>query len=448
MRRLLALIVLLAPAGAVANPFTIARYGGLKGTPSAKGALGMYWNPAGIALPGLHLDIHLMGVQRQATFKRPPFGEPPPGNVLRSPNVNLDDFNAANTGDAETSARGVVPALFVSYGIDYGDWQLGFGSSIHLAQAGNSRWKSNLGAPERFPGASDGVQRFGTINTTMTILTTNVGMAVKHKASGLSFGVAPGISSIRLAVVRARNPDKRESLEDLEGNLAEGRILFEDGRDQGLSLIAGAQWEASEVFSLSASYHRGIEFDVQGNAFMTFGLADETRAKASINMPTPDMYRVEAAWKVDEAITLRPLYEFGGWAAMKSQTAINESLDTSRPADERILMVLKRDFKNTHALHLRMDWDVAEALDLHFGAGYETGATPEKTHEPGLAENDNWLAAIGATIKLSESLTLGTHFFWHQFIPRKVSVSEQDPAMNGDYTDRRQYLTVDLGIHL
>ena len=85
---------------------------------------------------------------------------------------------------------------------------------------------------------------------------------------------------------------------------------------------------------------------------------------------------------------------------------------------------------------------------MHLLGQYEHGATPIRTFEPGLAESDNWEVGLGSSIRLSERFKLSVSFTWQQFKDVEVRNSIQEPAMNGYYTDNRQYGTVDLEVSL
>ena len=65
-----------------------------------------------------------------------------------------------------------------------------------------------------------------------------------------------------------------------------------------------------------------------------------------------------------------------------------------------------------------------------------------------LAESDNVEMGFGGQFQLTESVHLGASFTWQQFMDVTVKESAQEPAMNGEYTDQRQFLTVDLGVDL
>ena len=74
MRRTSWAVAVAIVSGAVtaqANPFFIGRYGGLREGPTDTGPFSLYWNPAGLAVPGGRVGLHLQGLMRHATYDRP-----------------------------------------------------------------------------------------------------------------------------------------------------------------------------------------------------------------------------------------------------------------------------------------------------------------------------------------------------------------------------------------
>lgn len=429
MHRWLAAGVLLLGGAANANPFNIGRFGGLEGDPMNTGPFAIYWNPAALSAPGGRIGLHGLGVLRQASYDRPAEEGVPP------------DEAAANSGLSTLSSGGVVPALAGGYGWLLGDFELGVAGGVYIASAGNTDWEKDLAAPDQHPGAVDGPQRWHSMATTMSIVSPSLGLAAKHRPTGLSLGVAPVLNFARLSTVRARTVDKRRRLNDERGQLAEGRILLEDATDTAVTFVAGLRWDATENLAFAVTWHQGTEYQLEGDAFITFGLAEETIEPARINLPVADVLRVGAAVSPLDWLTLRPSLEWGRWSVMDRQIAINRR-------DKSELIRIERDFSDTFAFLLRGDFHVLPWLDLQVGGGYELGATPQEAHEPGLAESDHWHAGAGAAFAITDNLRLMGSFVWQQFADVTVTDSSQKPDANGTYTDQRQFFTLDLEVRL
>jgi len=442
VRRSVALLGVLVVTPALANPFSSARYRGLQGSSTDRSGWAIYWNPAALAtLDAPRISLHAGGVHRSATFDRAAElnGEDTPERV------------AANSGESSTDALGVVPSL--AGGLSFAlsdDFALGAGAGFYIARAGLANWNRHPEAPVEYPGAFDGPQRWGTISTRLIVATPSVGLGLAHKPTGLSLGVAPAFNFVSLSLTRARNPDQSTTLEDIDGRIAEGRILLKDASAFELTWVVGLRWDVSKDLVLAATWHQGTTYPMEGLSYIQFGTADETTANARFPLQVADTLRFGAQIGVNSWLTLRTEAQWDGWSRMDRQLAINID-DPKRPT----LMHIERQFEDTLAARLRSDFSVFDGLTLHGGFEYETGATPSKTFEPGLSESDSVQVGVGATIRLSEHLELTSSFIWQEFADMNVTDSlkgledlPSGPPQNGRYTDSRQYLTVDLEIIL
>lgn len=431
MRRFAVVATLLGlTAAAQANPFFIGRFQGLKGDPVDRSAFAIFWNPAGLAGDGGRLHLHLMGVNRAATYDRVAEwnGEPP-------------DQAGSNAGLNHTGATALAPALAGSWGTALGDFDLGLGAAFYVARAGATNWRPAFDAPAEHPGAVDGPQRWATVNTAMLIYSPSVALAAAHRPTGLSLGVAPVYNIATLDTIKARTPDGTTRLVDDRGQLAEGRILLEDGSGEELTWVVGLRWDVSDDLTFGLAWHSEADLRLEGDAFITFGTAEEARERSVFNLPVAQTLHAGARVALTDTLALRPSVMWHEWSIMQRQVAINV-----RNGEQ--LMDLARDFDDTWHVILRGDWRAGEIVTLHAGLGYETGATPEHTFEPGLAESASYEFAAGLTVDLNENLSLSSSFFWQQFEDVTVRNSVQKPTTNGTYTDARQYLTLDVEVRL
>jgi long-subunit fatty acid transport protein len=155
---------------------------------------------------------------------------------------------------------------------------------------------------------------------------------------------------------------------------------------------------------------------------------------AQVELQVASSYLSSISYKIDE-VTLRVEHEYQGWSLMDNQKIVN---------DQDVLLVLERNFEDSQAYRFRLDYALDDGVILHGGLSYEDGVTPEEYHGPGLAEHDQVEAGLGLTWPFNDSLSLHSTFFYQHFFDRRVVSSLQKPTTNGDYTDRRQYLTLNL----
>ena len=413
-----------------ANPFSIAHYNGLSGGPFDQSPFALYWNPSQLSAPGARLALHGLLVNRRASYDRAPTDPDAPPEVI-----------AANSGVNYSGATGVVPGAAFAYGGEASGLRWGTGFGTYIARAGIANWERPRDYPGQFPGAIDGPQRWNALNTSMLIITHSAGFSLG--TDRFSVGAALRYNQVTLSTTRASNPSNPEALVDVEGRIAEGRLLLKDAEGEALLWTVGLTGEVSDALALALSWRQGTSYTLQGRAFLTIGTADETNFGAEFPLQVADIVCFGAAWKLSDTLRLRPEVEWAGWSVMDEQVAVNTD-DPRRPE----LLRFERNFSDTWALRLRSDHTLSETFTLHGGLAFETGATPEETFEPGLAESDQVIAGAGFSWRVSEHLMLRSSFQWQYFRPMEITESIQKPQARGSYTDQRQYLNLDLEFFL
>ena len=229
---------MLSTTAAVANPFFLGRFSGLRSGPNDDGAFATYWNPSLLHQQGLSVQLNVLGVRRYASYDR---------------DAELNDvpesLEGVNSGRNEVNGRGIVPSLAVRWGTTFSNWQMGFGGTAFIDRSGVGVWEKNLGANPAYPGALDGPQRFSTINTALYILNVGAGLGASYGPAKLSFGASVLGHYAQLSVARARNPDNTDRVVDDAARLAEGRILVDGAQDETMSIVVGAHWAPTSLCS-------------------------------------------------------------------------------------------------------------------------------------------------------------------------------------------------------
>ena len=418
------------PTLSSANPFHIGRFGGIAGNgASHRSPFSTYWNPAGLVDVGFTLQLHGMLVGRQASYDRD-------ANLNDVP----EDLALVNAGLAETTALGVSPAIAFQSGHDLGEWTLGLGIAAFVDRAGRTNWKKNFSVSPMYPGAIDGAQRWAVINTELTLYNLAIGLGVEHVASGLALGITWFGTRASLSTIRARTVGATDDVL-IEGHLAEGRALFRDGTAQGYTLVIGSQWQINDAIRVGIAWQSPVTYTIEGDSLIQFGEAEETREPAETNLEVPQGIRTEVSINVSPFVTLRPAFVWNQWSTVESQIATG-----SRTGE--ILFRTPRNFEDTIEARVGADLELTEAQSLNILVGFETGATPKETHEPGLAESNNMRYGVGLTSQWNATLSTHLAFVWQQFADVTVTDSLQKPSTNGRYTDQRQFLTLDMEVAL
>jgi hypothetical protein len=416
------LCVGIEPKPASSNPFFVGRFDGLIGGPLDTRPFALYWNPANLDTEGLHVDLHLGLIGRQASYLRALPADTP------------EELVEANGGMGTTSSGGVLPSLAVQWGrASKSGLRYGLGGGVYIARAGTADWDRHPDAPTAYPGAYDGPQRWSALSTYMLVLNYSLGTSIGY--GPLSIGAALSYAQARLSTTKASNADQTDDLVNGDGDLKEGRVFLDDAQGDGLHLTLGARVDWAPI-SIGISWRQEVVYQLEGETTILFADA-ETNANAGVELQVAGNWLGSVGWTVNKALRLRFEVERQLWSLMDQQIITNLEGDDT-------LLILERHFKDTMAYRTRADWSVAEALTIHFGGSFEEGATPDEYHEPGLSEYDHVQGGVGVTWALSSSLSLHSSLIWQHFFDRVVTTSAQKPSTNGTYKDDRQYLATNL----
>ncbi|MGZ3407759.1 MAG: OmpP1/FadL family transporter, partial [Polyangia bacterium] len=299
-------VVVAVGAGAAhANPLSLARFGGLRGDAVYQGAYALYWNPAALAAPGFDVAVDAQLLARQASYDRD-----------AALNAVPDASVAANAGLATITTVGVVPSAMARWGLALRAFDLGVGFGAFVENGGAASWDKNLRAPPGAPGAIDGPQRWASINAQLLLVDLGLGLAARHRRTGLSIGFVPILVAGSFSTVRARNIDQSEDLVDAAGNPKEGRAYFA-GSGVGFSAIVGVRWDNGRGWAAGATYQRGARMQLDGDLHVAFGTQAPSSQRATLSLPIADVVRLSAALRATRWLTLRPTFEWALWSTLK-----------------------------------------------------------------------------------------------------------------------------------
>ena len=403
-------------SSAHANPFFVGRFNGLLGGPLDHSAFALYWNPANLYTEKIDIDLHLGLIGRQASYNR------------TLPMEATPEEKSVNGGLATTSALGLVPSIAFHSGIKFNEKnRLGYGAGVYIARAGTADWDRHPDASNQYPGAYDGPQRWSALSTFMLLVNYSAGAS--FESGPFAIGAAVSYIDTALSTTKAATALKTDDL------MTEGRIFLDNAKGQEVNATFGANFKLDDI-ELGYSWRLPVTYNLKGRAYILYGDAAETNVKASIELQVAESHLASAAYQFDD-LRVRLEYERQLWSIMKNQEIRNIDKNVE-------LLLLERNFKDTNAYRLRLDYDLTDKVQLNTGISYEEGVTPQEYHEPGLAEADQVEVGVGLTFPLTTSLSLHTTFFYQHFFDQTINNSKQSPTTNGDYTDHRQYLTLNL----
>ncbi|MEO6953372.1 MAG: outer membrane protein transport protein [Polyangia bacterium] len=425
--RALVLGTLLASFPVCANPFYIARYDGLRSDATYTGAYALYYNPAALAGTGWDIAVDGTLVQRNASFTRDAAANHVPPELV-----------GVNSGRATVEGTSVVPSIMARYGRRVGPVDLGFGIGVFVDVAGSAHYDKNEAAPSKYPGGIDGPQRFSGISTSFTSYSVALAFAVRDRRHGFSVGITPVLDVVRFATTVAANLDGTDDVVDASGALKEGRAYFHGGTVAG-RFILGARLDR-ERWALGLTWHRGVTYHVGGTLDAALGTSTPTSDGATLSLPIADDLQFAAAIAVHRRIRLRPSIEWAMWHVLHANTFTSTSSNA-------VLLSAVRDFHDSVAGRVRADFIVHPRIQLQGGVGFEWGATPARTQQPGLGENNNLEVGAGVLAAVSHHVDVSLGVIWQYFLPRTVTDSISKPTENGRYTDSREFVSLHLEVH-
>ena len=414
---------LLSPGEAQAGGISLGRFGGIYGNSNADGGLALYWNPAHLSLEtGAFATVDTTLVSRRATYDR-----------------EIDEANATpaeietNSGRATTSALGVLPLLATGYTAGFDGVQLGAALGAFPTFGGFNEWDQNEDAPEEFPGALDGPQRWSAIAASLTIVHYTLGASVTFPDVGLSFGVTGAWVDADLDTVKARNLNKTDALVDDRGAIQEGRIHFRS-EDREFAWSVGAGFDDDHVRA-SISYRAPYDAELIGPARQAYATNEPSTLDASLDFPLPGVLNMAVTPRFGE-LEVTWAFEYQTWSRVKSHDVF------ARETGQQVLEI-PRSLKDTVGTRIVPTWLAGDRWRISALVGHETSAVPRETLDASLADSEKVLFGLGGGYDLGWLRVLAsvTH---DAYFNVDVSTSRHEPTTNGKFRDARDYLNVSI----
>lgn len=411
---------LLPASDAEASGIAVARFGGTHGNASEQNAYSLYYNPAGLAgVNSYQLSLDVAWAYRSATYDRPE-------SAIDNPERYDAEGIAANSGEGRVS--NIVYSPMIGFATDFrSDVPIGIGVGFFAPFGGQSVW-DETSAPDAYPGASDGSNRWYVIEGTIRTLALAIGAGYEIESIGLSIGLAGNYYINEINTIRARTVTGVDSL-DLEGR------SWVDVSGSAFGLGAGVLWEAveDEVF-VGLSYQSAPNFDgklaLEGELTNVFPPNDGEPNDITMTHQLPDIIRYGVRWRQHREGTtddgeLIPHYElrFSGditrWSRLENQCFMdNQFLGDEDPYEfcrvdgdgalvnegNSVVQNLRRDWQNAFGFRVAGSYWLSERVELQLDAGYDSNAIPDSTLEPALMDFDKVAIGIGGRFQVADFL--------------------------------------------
>ena len=387
-----------APVPAFASGFAAAEFGGEHGNVVTTNPTALYFNPAGIAFAeGTNLYVSGVLALRRAswTHTRATSEQPePPG------------AEGADTGQARFSNLLGAPALAATTWIR----RLALGGAFYVPFGGRVHWDPNprFANDANFPLAADGVQRWHIIEGAVTSLYFTVGAAVR--LGPVALGLTGNLVRLSVESQQAKSFNPQQAVDPLN----EGRIGI-DVAGMHASFGVGAMVEAvRERLWFGASYQAqpGLRPDEAGRhavdqprrrrgataAHHVHARAAGHRARRAARAAEP--------WTVfgilGGALELRVFGDLTRWSRLQSQCVSVQGEPcavfpdgTDATPGATTIQNIRRGWKDTYGVNLGVSYWTSDAVEVFWGTGFATAATPDATLDPMMPDANNIRVALG-----------------------------------------------------
>jgi long-chain fatty acid transport protein len=339
------------------------------GEAAATGAASQWWNPAAIArspreiaLGASHRWTATKLIDNGSTITRPiaPGGFTTPVGGASTVDDGYADFTAVDGAGALPVSDKIVLGLSVTHPF---------------------RLKGDFG--------TDAFGRYDTVRNRIDV--TDVQGTVAVAASDwLDLGF--GIDSQRM----------QAGLDTASPNLIPGTA-------DGLQSLGGHGWNYGwtvgaqahlEQLSFGLSYRSTVHHDLQGSLSLTgltapLDTANFT-APAETRFNTPWSLAAAVRYAINPALTLEGQVVRTGWS---KYDAIGIAFAGSSAA-------IPQDYKDTTSVAVGADYKLTGGWTVRGGVQYDPTPTPDDRREPGVADSDRWVYAVGTSVALSDTATV------------------------------------------
>jgi long-chain fatty acid transport protein len=302
---------------------------------------------------------------------------------------------------------------------------LAFGASLSVPFGGRASWNKNdqFANNAQFPLAVDGVQRWHGINGALTFIYLTAGAA--YRIGPLSIGAS---GNLVLSSVKSLQAKGFAGTGKPDPNI-EGRADVDVSGTHG-SFALGAMLEAvPNRLWLGASYQAqpGLGPQVLTGTLTNTYLGSAAPYPVRFNQALPDIIRLGARFRPTDSLELRAFGDFTRWSVMKTQCVVLDQKDyqcrvnadgSDASGNGAVLQNLRRRWKDTFGIRGGVSQWVKPTIELFAGLGFETGAVPDETLDPGLGDANNVSAALGARFAIIPALFIAGSYTHIQFLPR------------------------------
>ncbi len=470
----------LGASTAHASGIAAARFGGEHGHPTTDNPTAIYYNPAGIALSkGTHIFVDGTIALRWASYERPAAGPndvAAGGNPVQNTQQSLELAPGANDGKA--TLFNAIAAPFIGVSSDFGTDFLYGGLSLSFPFGGSAVWDKNsvYEGNQQFPGASDGQQRWYSIDGSIRSMYVTGALAYNIRKIGLSIGISGSAIRSEVVTLRARNADGTDDLVaansdgqvilDPDGNttLKEGRTAVNVNGWQG-GFGIGVVYDVLKMgkYFIGASYQSQPNVSggmtLKGSLRNALTVTQADRSDVELTQTMPDIIRLGVRIRPTEKYEIRVFGDYTRWSVFDRQCLLDEASKTSDSCDfgnlddaldnpesvggatdangntvpgaAGVVQHLPRFWKDAGGVRIGGSYWFIPEVEGFIGAGYDSTAVPVETLDPALMDMHKFSVAAGVRWQIIKHLAMSftsTELFYLRTSTKGKSALNRFPA--------------------
>jgi long-chain fatty acid transport protein len=403
--------------------FATAHFGGEQGSVVATNPTALYFNPGALGFSeGIHLFVDGDIALRHATWSHV---APAPGPS------DPADSQAGNTGTAHLFNVFAGPSLAAS--AKFGNFAFGVG--LFVPFGGRVNWHSNDNTDLNYPLTAGGVQRWHMEDAALTFLQISAGVA--YKLGPLSVGAAGNFINSQITESEGR------TVPGYVDSTAENTAHLDVAGNNG-SFAAGAMLEAiPNHLWLAGSYQAqpGMGEQILKGSF-TFDAGPQPQyephdplvQKVDFHEQLPDIIRAGIRLRATDDFEVRLFGDLTRWSKLTSQcinvdqggstACLVKANGSDATPNKSVIANIVRDWKDTYGAHIGASYWVNPQIEIFAGGGYETGAAPDATVEPGAMDGNNISGSIGGRFLIANYVYFAASYTHLQFVNRDVTTSQ------------------------
>ncbi len=312
-----------------------------------------------------------------------------------------DRFAPQLNGESETE-NFLLPAIFV-VSPDYNNFRFGF--SVTAPYGLQKRWN------DPFPRAT--AEKF-------SLKVFDINPTVSYKINDM-FSIAGGVRILyNDATVSTNGAAFGQNSMYMSG----------DSVEWGYNLALDAQ--VTEDLIVALTYRSNVDLDLEGDVEIYPAAGGVLLDGDGVTVPAPAVLSLSTAYTVNQwtfDLTLDQTF----WSEYEALT-----FDYDKLPD----LTLPKDWDDTFAIRLGVDYVVNEALTLMGGIAYDENPVPEEHIGFELPDSDAWLFSFGGKYNVNEDLEVGMAVLYDYKEEREVTTS----TIKGEFTNASAIL-ISLGLN-